>query len=183
MMMTTDFRFSSLSTLGDPPINHLTSSYYVAEKRDLAREILSYASFEDAVDAMRNGTAEVALVAGAYPKIRSFIMDPTLTCIEAFVEKIPPLVLVGTQMTPPAHVKTIYLHPATIPFLGALNIAYDATVETKATSAAAALAQKDENSIAICNQLAADYYRLSIHQILGPSVSMPFALFQNAALT
>jgi len=173
-------RFKTLATLGDPPINQLTSSYYVAEQRELAEAIIAFASFEEAVEAARTGVADVALVAGAYPKIRDFIMDERLTCIEAFVEKIPPLVVCGMQSVVPEAVDTVYLHPATIPLLPELAVQYAVPVETQATSAAAARAKADPQSVAICNQLAADYYALRVHQILRPALNMPFALFQRA---
>jgi prephenate dehydratase len=173
-------RFKSLATLGDPPINNLTSSFYVAEKRELAQGILGLESFEAAIDAVKTGKAEVALIAGAYPKIRDFIMDASLTCIDSFIEQIPPLVLTGVQPSLPSSIETIYLHPATIPLLPKVSTRYDKTVETKATSAAAAKAKNDPQSLAICNKLAADYYGLNIHQILHPVLNMPFALFQIA---
>ena len=170
--------FNALATLGDPPINNLTSSYYVAEKRFLSHRILGLSSFEDAVNSVKNGEAEVALVAGAYPKIRDFIMDPSLICVEAFVEQIPPLVVAGIQNQEVIEVKTIYLHPATIPLLKHVNVKYNQLIETQATSAAASKAKDDKKSVAICNQLAADYYQLNIFQILIPSLNMPFALFK-----
>jgi len=173
--------YKTLATLGDPPINQLTSSYYVAQKRGFAEQILAFASFEEAVEAVWTGAVEVALVAGAYPKIRDFIMDEGLICIEAFVEQIPPLVVCGMQESAPENVETVYLHPATIPLLPELAVCYVASVETKATSAAAARATDDAQSVAICNQLAADYYGLRVHQILRPALNMPFALFQRAS--
>lgn len=173
------YHFDKIATLGDPPINHLTSSYYVAEKRNLARTILCFDSFEAAVDAVKTGKADAALVAGAYPKIRTIIMDETLICMDAFVEQIPPLVACCAQLDISEPVKTVYLHPATLSLLPELKTHYDEVIETKATSAAAAKAKGDSHSIAICNKLAADYYGLNILQELRPSLNMPFALFER----
>ncbi|MDR3425339.1 MAG: hypothetical protein P4M13_09775 [Alphaproteobacteria bacterium] len=173
------FRFNSLATLGDPPVNHLTSSYYVAEKRNLARQIFGFESFEAAVEAVRTGAADVALVAGAYPKIRAIIMDEGLICIDAFVEQIPPLVVCGLQSCRPTEVHTVYLHPATASLLPEINARFAQVIETRATSAAAVKAKGDQQSVAICNKLAADYYGLTIHQELRPSLNMPFALFRS----
>ena len=175
------FRFDTIATLGDPPINHLTSSYYVAEKRQLARQIVCFDSFEAAAQAAISGETQAALIAGAYPKIRAIIMDERLTCIDAFVEQIPPLVVCGPQSVAPDHVETIYLHPATLSLLPEVKIGAAQSVETKATSAAAAKAKEDGQSIAICNKLAADYYGLTIHQELRPSLNMPFSIFTRAS--
>lgn len=170
--------FKSLATLGDPPINKLTSSFYVAEKNNLSDEIFGFDSFEAAIDAVREGSIEAALVAGAYPNIRDFIMDSRLTCIGAFVEQIPPLVLAGKNDYDTKSCNILYLHPATKPLICDININFEKVIETKATSAAASKAKHDKNSLAICNQLAADYYELTIKQVLRPSLNMPFAVFK-----
>lgn len=175
--MTT--RFKCIATLGDPPNNQLTSSFHVAMESGLADQVLGCDSFENAIDAVRRSEAEVAMIAGAYPKIRDFIMDSTIVCFDAFVSSIPPLVAVGSQKVSPDTVRTVYLHPATIPLLGDLHIPFDVTNETSSTSAAALRAVSDNNGLAICNQLAADFYGLKVHQVLRPSLQMPFALFRQ----
>lgn len=171
-------RYNSIATLGDPPINHLTSSYYVADKLALADGIVCYASFEESVQAVKLGKAEAAMIAGAYPEIRKIIMDEQLICVEAFVAEIPPLVVCGMQPELPLMVEIVYLHSATHSLLNDMKSKYDKAVETQATSIAAALAQEDSDSLAICNQLAADYYGLHVHQVLRAGLMMPFSIFK-----
>ena len=167
-------RFKSLATLGDSTLNSLTASFYIAEKKTLAHEIIGFESYEAAIEAVKTDKAEVALVGGAYPKIANFIMNPDITCIDAFVEQIPPLVVAGVQSSAPTHVDTVYLQPATLALLAEVTTRHTQTVEVKATSAAAAKAKADPQSIAICSEPAADYYVLNIYQILRPALHMPF---------
>lgn len=172
-------RFRKLATLGDPPINYLTSSFYVAEQFALADSILPFESFEQAIAATKAGITDVALVAGAYPNIREFIMDVELQCIDAFVAKIPPLVFCSTHTEPPKLVSTLFLHPATRPIASEISAItkYGSIVETKSTSAAASQANRNSDSAAICNELAASYYNLIVHKRLRPELHMPFAIF------
>ena len=172
-------RFDTLGTLGDPPHDQLTSSFHVAMKSGLARKVIAFPSFEQAVEAARLQEIDVAMVAGAYPRLREFVMDRTIQCVDAFVETIPSLVAVGQQDAPPAKVHTVYLHPATLSLLDDLSIAYENVVETSATSAAAAKAAEDPDAIAICNQLAADHFRLTVFEVLRPDLRMPFILFRK----
>ncbi len=172
-------KYHTLATLGDPPHNELTSSFHVAEQLGLAETVIGCASFEEAIATMLRGDADVAMVAGAYPKISDFIMDSDIKCVRAFVEQIPPLVAVGPHHEPPKTVATVYLPPAMIPLLSKLEVTYDHTIETAATSAAAARTAEDQDSVAICNLLAASFYDLTVYQTLQPSARMPFVLFSR----
>lgn len=175
-------KFKTISTLGDPPINQLTSSYYVAEKLGLADSILAYNSFENAILALKNSQADAALVAGAYPYIREFIMDSQLKCVAAFIEQIPPLVFCISGPLLPRKLTKLYLHPATLSLEEDVQkfVEIEEIVQTQATSAAASAAKNDPGSGAICNQLAADYYGLNICAVLRQGINMPFTIFQKS---
>lgn len=171
-------QFDSISTLGEQPICHLTSSYFVATRRCLASRVIGCSTFEEAISLLKSRKVDATLVAGAYPRIRDFIMDSSLVCTNAFVETIPQLVVAASAVEPlPVSAERVYLHPATIPLLPEVKVSFDEAVETSSTSAAAMSASTDLKSMAICNALASEYYGLRTLQVLRKGIRMPFVLF------
>lgn len=100
-----------IATLGasDPGI---TCSQITARHKFPNRPRFGTASFEDAVELVKNGTAKFCLIPGAYPEIGKFLMDETLALRKVFKTKIPALVYGNVVNDLTASIETIFYHPA-----------------------------------------------------------------------
>jgi hypothetical protein len=171
--------YDKVGTLCDEPIG-LTCSMDAARRWGKAKEILPFPTFEDAAEAVKHEAAAAMLVAGAYPFIRRFIMDIGLKAKEAFIQKIPALVLVGLAPAKPSHCNVLFHHPATDELLPEVQIDFEENLHVTSNSQACVkLLAHLGLSIAITNRLCADHYRLSIYKVLRESVAMPWVVFEK----
>jgi prephenate dehydratase len=173
--------YQSLGTLCDEP-NGLTCSYYVAEKWGKAAKIFPFDSFEAAAESVKNGKISAFLVPGAYPQIRSFIMDSDLAASCTFIMQIPALVLCGKTKDIPAAVEILYHHPATTPLLEEVQICFQKSefVSSNSKACVTLLHQNELSSIAITNELCLNHYGLYLYQTLRTGIQMPWVCFVHA---
>ncbi len=175
-----NFTYQTLGTLCDEP-NGLTCSVYVARRWNKAESILPYPSYEEAAADVITGKIDVCLVAGAYPKLSFLIFDTRLVVKETFVMQIPPLVLVGTHDTIPEDLRVLYHHPATTPLLPETGLSFQPNELVSSNSMACKrLLESPDDSMAITNQICADFYKLHLFKILRPGTMMPWICFGRA---
>lgn len=173
-------KYKILGTLGDEE-GYLTCSMHIAKKMDNADQIKPYPHFEEAAEALRSGNISCLLVPGAYPRINHFIMDAELKVSETFIEKIPSLILCGVQDSCPEQVKKIYHHPATTYLLSEINTVYIENVPVSSNPEACRMTLQSPNeSIAISNQLCANFYGLTTYEVLRDGIDMPWVCFTKS---
>lgn len=171
------FEYQSVGTLCDEP-DGLTCSIDAARRWGKAKQIMSYPSFEEAADHVRQGIISAVLVPCAYPRLNFFIMDNGLLVKELFSLKIPPLLLVGVEKDPPASVETLFLHPATFPLVSEIPILFQNHQFVSSNSqACTVLREASASAMAITNGLCASFYNLHIYKALRDGILMPFICF------
>jgi len=164
------YTYQSIGTLCDEP-NGLTCSFDAARRWGRAKQIVSYPTFEEAAQAAKNSAISAFLVPCAYPQLSSFIMDTELVAKESFLLRIPSLVLVGTDSTP----------PATTPLLPEVPISFQKSeFVTSNTKSCIRLLEKPSVAIAITNSLCASFYQLNTYKTLRKDILMPFLCFVKA---
>lgn len=175
------FDYQTLGTLCDEP-NGLTCSYYVANKWGKSAKILPFDSFESAAESVKRKEISAFLVPGAYPQLKSFIMDNDLVASQTFIMQIPSLVLCGKNKEIPKKVDVLFHHPATSPLLCEIGIEFNKSEFVSSNSRACInlLQQKEISSIAITNELCLNHYQLNLYQILRPNIHMPWICFVRA---
>ena len=143
--------------------------------RQLGFKLLPCSSFEKAIDSVKNGLAQYALVPGAYPDIRSFLMDGSLNLSKAFAKPIPNMVLAKPDTEIKS--KTIYAHPATKPLWGDYESDY-LMYPILSNEECAKLAKK-KSTYCITNEAAAIAENLIVLDVLRKSANMSWNLFSK----
>ncbi len=175
--VNTKFDYPVLGTLCDEP-SCLTCSFSIARQWGKAERIDPYPTYEEAANDVKLGKIDACLVAGAYPKLGFLIFDEDLMVKETFVMRIPSLVLVGIEPKKPAHVKTLFHHPATVPLLPETGVDYDEhEFVTSNSKACTTLLARPDQAIAITNRLCAHHFGLHIYNVLRPGTMMPWLVF------
>lgn len=173
MNLTTPERYRlQVATLADSPAA-TTCSAIVARSRRYG--ILPSGSFEDAIALVKSGTAQAALVPGAYPGIGIFLQDPELYLVRCFAAPIPALVMAAKPKGRPPF-REIHAHPATKPFWSQLA----APVIEASSNDAAAAAVTGKRIACITNETAAKRAGLRVLQVFRPAAPMSWNLFVRA---
>ncbi|MEU7159821.1 hypothetical protein [Streptomyces chrestomyceticus] len=178
-------RYRSAATLADDPAG-LTCSVTVGLQwaaRGRAGALLGYPTFEAAAARVKSGKHDALLVAGAYPEIRSFFFDPALRAVEAFVAPLPDMVLATPgRHAKPAEFSKIYYHPATNKLLESLDgVGLLEAEQVTSNSLACRRAMVDTGeAVAITNATCAEYYGLTVIDVLSAGTPMSFVVFERA---
>lgn len=171
------YKYQSIGTLCDEP-DGLTCSIDAARRWGKAKQIESYATFEEAANGVKQGDISAFLVPCAYPRLNAFIMDEGLLVKEMFSLKIPPLTLVGVAKEPPISVDILFLHPATFPLVPEIPILFQSHQFVTSNSQACVILLKSSSSaMAITNGLCASFYQLHTYKVLREGILMPFICF------
>lgn len=179
--MLIDNKYEILGTLGDED-GYLTCSMHIAKEAEKAHHIKPYPYFEAAAEDLKKGEISCLLVPGAYPKVNHFIMDSEMIVNEVFIRKIPSLVLCGTAQQSPLSTTTIYHHPATTDLLAEVEVDFDNNTPVSSNSEACRmLLQSAQASLAITNQICADFYKLVTYKVLRKEIDMPWICFTRKA--
>ncbi|MFF5563664.1 hypothetical protein ACFY7Z_16425 [Streptomyces sp. NPDC012623] len=179
-------RYRSAATLADDPAG-LTCSVTVGLKwaaRGRAGALLGYPTYEAASENVKTGKHDALLVAGAYPEIRSFFFDPALRAVEAFVAPLPDMVLAapGRRTQRATEFLKIYYHPATNKLLESLDGVRPVETEpVTSNSLACRRAMVDTGrAVAITNATCAEYYGMTVIDVLSIGTPMSFVVFERA---
>lgn len=170
--------YAKVGTLGDE--TGQTCSMDAVRRWGQAREIIPFQTFELASRAAKAAHIDAFIVPAAYPGVNRFIMDPELEVTEAFVSRIPALVLVALREVE-STVKRLFHHPATTPLIAELNCTANERVEVASNVEACAAAVRDRDSIAITNSLCADYFKIPVRQVLREGLRMPWICLAKRA--
>lgn len=172
-------KYNILGTLGDNE-GYLTCSMHIAKELNNADTIKPYPYFEAAATDLKLGNISCLLVPGAYPNINNFIMDSELMVSETFIKEIPALVLCGMQKQCSSNINLIFHHPATTYLLKEIDVSYQENITVSSNPEACRMILKNpDSSIALTNQLCADFYQLETYKILRAGIQMPWICFIN----
>ncbi|MDO5498455.1 MAG: prephenate dehydratase domain-containing protein [Propionibacteriaceae bacterium] len=131
---------------------------FLALNDALSGEIRLNSTYPDAAEMVRDGAADVLVVANAFHGVNEFYMDPRLQvhCVFRMLTPLYGLACRGTN--PPEGEYTIYSHPAPVPLIEELlpeGHQYSEVVLSSSTAEAAAQARVAPASVALTTTLAA----------------------------
>lgn len=177
-----NFQVDRLGTLCDDPIG-LTCSMDAARRWGKARKILPFKSFEEAAETLKQGLLDAILVPGAYPKINTLIMDSNLKAGQVFIQKIPSLVLASKCCSDVTGFDKVFHHSAVAPLLNEIAFSWRHALTATSNSEACRMhLASASSSVCITNSLCADYFELTVMQILRLGISMPWVCFERETL-
>lgn len=163
-------------TSSDRAARHLID--LLETRHGLHGEVATYATFNDAADAVRDGSASGMLVANAYDGVNNYYMDYRLALAAVFIHPTPPYGLAGMPHVEPPRRCRIAVHPACLPLLDEMvpkGRSYEPVI-APSTSAAALMVLHDEVDLALTNGEAVKELGLSFVTRTRP-IQMVWSLF------
>lgn len=169
-----------IGTLGNKE-HPFTCSYAAARHYAKRENPVLFATFEQAIECLKQKALETVIVPSAYPKLNQFIMDKKLLVSDTFMYQIPALVLAKSKKFSdvPQEI-SLFHHPATENLINEIDKRYVIKIRTPVSSnseACVRLLKHQENALAITNSLCVDGFDLECVQTLRKGIKMPFLCF------
>jgi hypothetical protein len=170
----------TVGTLGDAQYPGLTCSEYVAWSLFGRKQTVGFVSFEAAYSAVLEGKTAALFVPGAYRRVDAFIQSDRIHVVDYYEKQIPPLVVAGTLPAQPTEVEDLFIQMATESMIPEVAIGRVNHVSSVVSNVAACLAvmERGRQTCCITNKLCAEHFGLKTYQVLRPSQTMPFYLFE-----
>jgi hypothetical protein len=174
-----------LATLGPRLTSSDAAAHYLVEllesKYGLCGEVMHFATFSEAAEAVLAGGASALLVANADNDVNHYYMDHRLALAATFVHPTPPYGLAGVPGSVLPDRCRIAVHPACIPLLDEMvppSQAYERVI-AMSTSAAAHMVVNREVDLALTNGNAVQEAGLRFVSHTRP-IQMVWSLFVRA---
>jgi prephenate dehydratase len=184
-LTTTD----SIATLGPAGTSSEAAARHVWERfapRDAApdaRRVVLFDTYEECLDALRQGEQTMSVVANAYAGVSEFYMSPEVYLWGAFVLDTPPYGIASATPRIPSGSLRLVTHPAPAPLIGQLlpraidriDVAFAAS-----TSSAAREVRAGRADLALTTESAAALHGL---HFVSPTrtIRMLWSVFRSAA--
>lgn len=151
------------ATLGPEYTSSQAAAQYVSKFVGTVEAVRLFPSFEEAADAVRQGNADLFVVAHAYSEISRFYMNPDFDLFGVFLYDTPSYGLATQpgQKVVWSEKPRIVTHPAPLPLLKYLAPGREFVVEiVRSTSEAALAVHQGKADIALTNANAVSAYHL-----------------------
>ncbi|MCR4441819.1 MAG: prephenate dehydratase domain-containing protein [Peptococcaceae bacterium] len=167
-----------ISTLGPRgTCSEYTAQYYM-DKNGLTGEIRLYSTFEEAIDVLKRGESDLALVPSAYQNFAKLLFEnfDSIKIVNTFVYETPRLVI-GSKKPVVTDIKKIATHPA--PSSWVKRYYPDAEIIfAESNSRAALMVAEGEVDVCMTNYICVEEYGLNVIKDCGP-IMMSWNVFER----
>jgi len=167
-----------ISTLGPRgTCSEYTAQYYL-EKNGLNGEIRLYSTFEEAIEVLKRGESDLAIVPSAYQNFAKLLFEnfDSIKIINTFIYETPRLVI-GSKKLAVNEVKKIATHPAPSSWVK-MHYPDAEIVYAESNSRAALMVAEGEVDVCMTNYLCVKEYGLHIIKDCGP-ILMSWNVFER----